>query len=462
MELYAQLAGHLGAALILLGVLFLLTAIFLKPIERSLGLLVGLPQKQFLFAVLLLAAALRVCWLFAFRPDLWADAEWYHRLAVNLSNGRGYVWDDGSPTAYLPIGYPLILSLLYRYLGDSVWVGQGLNLLLSLAILFPSYFLFRRVWNEQTARIGTLILAVSISQISWVGILFSEVTFAFLFMVQLLLTAEGLEHREFRWKWCMVAGFATGIAALIRPIALLVPAALFATFLLREDRRSPLVSRIALLYAVTFVVLIPLVVRNFMVFHAFIPISTNGGVNFWIGNNPEAGGYYWYPAYAHLTGSEVDQSRQGYALGLEWIAAHPGAAALNMFKKLFHLYHRDDFGVLFSLVSDHHSPPWTAGAASAIFSDLFYYALIVPAVWRIVAKRGSLSACEIFLLLTCVLVTCFYLIFFGSHRFHYPLYPILAGFAAAAFIGGAGSARGPQTHSRQNTIFGAERMSGIF
>jgi hypothetical protein len=71
----------------------------------------------------------------------------------------------------------------------------------------------------------------------------------------------------------------------------------------------------ALIILIACVVLAPNIIRNYAVFERFVPISTNGGINFLIGNNPQSTGKYYVPEEIHLEGNEAEQSIQAYAIG---------------------------------------------------------------------------------------------------------------------------------------------------
>lgn len=52
--------------------------------------------------------------------------------------------------------------------------------------------------------------------------------------------------------------------------------------------------RVCLIIFISLVVLLPWTIRNYKVHRAFIPITTQFGINFWIGNNPNATGTDFY------------------------------------------------------------------------------------------------------------------------------------------------------------------------
>ena len=70
------------------------------------------------------ALAIRVVWVVVFQTPPESDPVDYDRLAWQLAQGKGYVRDDGTPTAFRPVGYPAFLAAIYLVFGHS-WLAAG-------------------------------------------------------------------------------------------------------------------------------------------------------------------------------------------------------------------------------------------------------------------------------------------------------------------------------------------------
>lgn len=390
----------------------------------------SITRKRLIGITVVIALLLRVLWMLLFTSEPWADGIWYHQLAQHLAHGAGYTWSDGTPTAFIPAGYPVALSLAYRLFGDNMLTGKILNLFLSLAIVPLLFELFRNVWNERVARLGIVIYAFSIAQISFVGIVFSEMLFSVVLIAALVCVVRS--HAGDRvTMYDVMIGIFTGMAGLIRPVGLLIPLAATAVWLMHRMSLRLIARRIFFITVVTSIMLIPTIVRNYYLFHEIVPISTNGGINFLIGNNAEATGYYKMPSNIHLFGNEAEQSKQAYGLGFQWIRTHPVDALWGIMKKAFHLFHRNDSGILFSIVKTTSPVPWMVALCSMILENGIYYLLIILTAMYIYRHRSMLRLNEYFLIFVWCSMTLLYLIYFGSHRFHVPYTLLLMGFTAA-------------------------------
>jgi len=429
-EMYRNLIGSLPLGLLIAAAIGSIAFIVSGRLHRVVDWLASRARPQFLWIMLLTAAALRIGWLLLFSTRVWADGIWYHGFAQSLAQGKGYSWPDGTATAYLPIGYPAILSVLYSIFGEGMRVGKMFNLLLSVGMLPIIYDVYRAVWNERAARMGTMLLAITVTHFAFVNLLFSEMLFTFLLMLGVWAVVRSSEKGSISTYDVMI-GIVAGISALVRPIGLLLPVALLIALLWRKASLRLIGGRMALIGFFALAMLVPNIVRNYIQFHAFVPFSTNGGINFLIGNNPDATGYYTPPAGVELTGNEAEQSSQAYALGRQWLFSHPAEAVVLAGKKFFHLYHRDDSGILFSCVATQTPPPWILAATAIVSGNAMYWIVLFLGISYLVRYRGSLTLNEYFLIFLWCCVTLAHLLYFGSHRFHMPLIPVWIGFAAA-------------------------------
>jgi 4-amino-4-deoxy-L-arabinose transferase-like glycosyltransferase len=155
-----------------------------------------------------------------------------------------------------------------------------------------------------------------------------------------------------------IAGACLGLAALARPTILVFLPAIPFVFAARSDARAASNVRAwlqpsLLVVAACVVVLIPSTIRNYSIGKAIVPVAWSGGLNFYIGNNPESDGRSamipgttspWMggeeealaiasqQAGDSLTAAEA--SRFYRARGLAYIGAQPVAAAKLFLNKL--------------------------------------------------------------------------------------------------------------------------------
>jgi hypothetical protein len=325
-------------------------------------------SEEFLAAmVILVALAVRIFHvIFTARMnplahDLTLDAAIYDRWAKAL------VWGGEMPSTQLmqaPL-YPWFVSLVYRVFGPSLTAVRAAQAVLGAFTCGFVITATRRLLLSSTAGIiAGLIMALYLPAIFYEGVLLPATLILFLGSLFLVLMTHERGHAgPLR---LMAAGFVLGLSVLARPTALLlVPFAIAHLVIaprLAPDPPAPsLVRRIgALIVGLVFAVA-PLTIRNARTTGGFVPVTTGGGINFYIGNNPAATGFYSVPTFEGrpLGGTPEEQRRMMYSLaagklgrepsapevssfwlgeGLRWIRSDPGGwAALTWRKFLFFL-----------------------------------------------------------------------------------------------------------------------------
>lgn len=230
----------------------------------------------------------------------------FHAIVAHMLAGNGYayysVMADGTvtpnlvsdpvkvlPSAYMPVGYPLFLSGLAAVFGTSpagMVIIQMVQAMLGAAACFFLYQIADRIFGRRVALLAALLLAVyplfvySAAQISAVN-LYVPLNLA---LISALLAAA--EHT--RSRHALLAGLLMGLLVLSRAETLLYIPVLGAWLCVASDRAR--VRKTALLLVVTVLTVSPLAVRNAAVFGSPLPLTLSGGLNLWIGNNPEATG----------------------------------------------------------------------------------------------------------------------------------------------------------------------------
>ncbi len=391
----------------------------------------------------------RLLWAGFPHPKPFSDAEDYHACALGLLEGRGMMQEEGY-RAYRPPLYPLFLAGVYRLVGVDVRaayraqailgaISCGLLALLALWLFKPLRLPGPAWWPALACGLGLALFDIHIFM---VGVLMSETLFVFLLLGWLLALVEA--RTRGRWLSIVAAGLLHGLMALCRPLAVAyIPVSLFFLWNCRERSGSEASERGAnaglwrvlpfvLYLAVVVVTIAPWTVRNALVLGRFVPISTNGGVNFYIGHHP---GYsYWSTGDKEgirqaTELNEVDESARFFHLGWEQILSSPRQTLVDSAAKLRYLFTT-------------RVPPWPFGAQGSTvgferlslltwvqWGPLLALLALVGALLLLLRDRsarlfGGLVACH----LAAVIV------FFARSRFRLPLDPLLL----LSVVGGLG------------------------
>lgn len=223
------------------------------------------------------------------------DALFHYDWAENILSGN--FW--GNEVFFRAPLYPYLLAMLFKVSGSSVAFAIFVQHVIGTSTVVLVYLLCREYFRPGVALTAAAITALYWPLIYFEGELLIVTLIVALDTLLLWLTAIGLRKG---WASKMVIpGLVMGLSAIARPSILIVVPALPFIFrwAARDDgrwKRQTLAGAIG----VTLVVA-PVILRNAIVGKDFVPIASQAGVNFYIGNNPTSNG-----TQAEVPGARAD------------------------------------------------------------------------------------------------------------------------------------------------------------
>lgn len=294
--------------------------------------------------VLVCALVLRAAWIAAVPVMPVSDSVRYDLFAQNLAAGQGYV-DETGPTAYWPVGPSFLFSLCYRIAGPQpqhrFLAVALLNLLMSTGSVALTLHLARKWFTPRVALGAGLLLALWPSQIQFTTVLNSEIPMVFFVLAGLAAWTADRPALPLRGA---LAGAFLAAAAFMRPTALLLPLVFALARLVTHPRRLATLGAAGVMLATMLALLLPWSLRNQRTFGEFVLISTNGGVNFWMGNNPDTTGFYQPPPKLEFAG-EAERDRRLRSAALSYIRSDPPGFLKRTAIKAVRLHERETIGL---------------------------------------------------------------------------------------------------------------------
>ena len=293
------------------------------------------------------------------------DPHYYLVLAKNLLGGRGLVmfepYLDGQYRALYPPAYPLLLAGWGTVFGFTTESQLAFNTLTDLAAAFVMMRIGARLGNAGAGRAAGFLYLI------WPSALFSAAlaqkeSLSILLVLVVALAWLRLVERGTRDRVAVgMLGVAAGLLALSQPGWAPV-ALLFGLMLVRQGGfRRVIVSGMASA-AIAVVVMLPWWIRNWILFHAFVPLTTASGVSLWIGNNPDATGN-WEPTPPELRGlGELVYGPRAAAIAREWIVTHPGGFVHLTLQKFLRASGVAEFGLTRLHAMTPAMPSWVESA----------------------------------------------------------------------------------------------------
>jgi tetratricopeptide (TPR) repeat protein len=210
------------------------------------------------------------------------DASYHDTWAREILAGKA---SRGEPFFRAPL-YPYSLALVYLVSKGSYLAPRLVQFVLGGLTCAITFNLARRYFGLLAGAVAGLACAVYPVLIYFDGELLTENLFILLSMAGLTLL-EMARRRQRLGIW-FAAGLALGAALITRPnLAIFLPVAVAGAALFARRRLTA-----ALVVAAGLAIpLAPVTVHNYVVSGEFVPLVWQGGINFYLGNNPAATGW---------------------------------------------------------------------------------------------------------------------------------------------------------------------------
>jgi 4-amino-4-deoxy-L-arabinose transferase-like glycosyltransferase len=254
--------------------------------------------RRYLLKIVLIGLLLRLCgmvMMHSYRVKL--DYDEGAHIAAAIASGQGFSNPFGpptGPTAWLGPLFPFVLSRFFvafgAYTSTAIFWALVFNCVVSALTCIPIYFIARYSFGEKVARWSAWFWALFPYTMYW-GMRHPWDTplSAFLFALVFMMTVH-LAESSTLLKWAGY-GLLWGIAGLCNTAELVFLPFAGCWICYRQFRQGkPFVRNAAMGAILFFCVIAPWILRDYRVFHRFIPIRGNFGVEFHLGNTPDAMG----------------------------------------------------------------------------------------------------------------------------------------------------------------------------
>jgi len=384
-------------------------------------------KTRILLLLVLFALALRFAYFFTllghpeFRTPM-LDSRWFHDQALAISGGH---WSGPDAVFRGPL-YPVFLAGIYGVTGPDPAAARAVQLLLGgVSVLL-------------VARLGMVVFGASVgvlagvlAAVSWILVYFEgEILIAAILPLlgTLLLLSLLRADRRGGSSSYLLAGLLFGLFAAARPnILVLLPAALFWIGWRRWRKSAVLLAGVLLL-------LVPLTVRNRVVSGEWVLLSSQGGINFYIGNHRAADGRHAvFPGLPSWRNEDVERltaarighlpspnelSRFWFGEALAEIAADPARFLAGLLRKSFFLLHAYEVGNNRDLALYRRANP-------VLSLPLVSYGLLLPLALVGLLSSPRRSREKNLLVAFFVTYGLSLVLFFVCARFRVPLLPVL-------------------------------------
>jgi len=245
----------------------------------------------------------------------------YERLGAHAALAPGILDCDNFPHAYWPPGWIMTIGVLYKIFRPS---GTLLRLF-QIAVALATAWLIHRVAARMAGRLPAWLASAFF--------LLSSLTFTFtafyqydlllgfmLFLSGVVLFAGGAGKRDALRGVC--SGILLAFAALLSS-KVLAAAPIFALASFRGRSRRGALAAVGGFVVGIALVIAPWTIHNYRCTGELILVTTNGGINLYIGNNPLSTGGYHLPPEDSRPPYELYESAKWRREAVSYMREHP-------------------------------------------------------------------------------------------------------------------------------------------
>ncbi|MCA9675199.1 MAG: glycosyltransferase family 39 protein, partial [Myxococcales bacterium] len=359
-------------------------------------------------------------------------------VAIKVATGHGW---SGDWEFWKPPLYSYFLGGVFAITGDvDLWLPRVLQALFDGVTVWLTWKVARRLVTARQALIAAGAVALHGTLIYFTGELTSSTLATLLYVASLALLLDAGERPRW-WRWA-VAGLMLGLSTLCRAETILVVPAALAFAAVRAGAGWPRRAVAAAVVTVGLLVAMsPATIYNYRARGELVLVSTNGGINFYVGTDPRYHGVIGArpgPQWEELSrippmlGYTTDTALSRYwsARARERIAADPLGYAVHVARKLGHFAHGYELPSNYDVYRARRTSPvltallWTTPVLQFPAGLIMPLALIgVVVAWR----RRGVPLVAAFVGVQVVTAA----IFFVTARFRAPVVPMLCVLAVA-------------------------------
>ena len=375
-----------------------------------------------------LALSLRLIHVFSMRQSPYfthpvIDALTYHQAAVSIATGHGHP----DRVFWQPPGYSYFLAILYAFLGVRNFLAPRIvQAVLGASCAILTAWIGSSLFGRRAGLAAGCIVALYGMLIYFDGELLGASLTVFLQLGAVALAVLALRLDRPRQAW-FGAGLVAGLASLVTATSLILAAVI--AIAARRNAPAVLVG--------TALAIAPVSIRNVTRGGEFVPISSNAGINLYIGNNPDydrtvairpdrVWTEFTKEPFQHGVTTQSGASAYWTDRVLTWAATHPVDFLALQGKKLLLFLGGDEIYRNQAIYPSRQDSPVLAALLWKVPGLAFPFGVLAPLalLGLVVAWRKAPLLASIVLLYSLGVLA-----FFIAARYRVPLVPYLAIFA---------------------------------
>ncbi len=399
-------------------------------------------NKFYLFILLISTIIPRLIWVIFVNTKPISDFQLYHEYAVKACNGIYNVFNPTYNVFPFKFGYPLILSMFYKYFGENVLTAKILNIVSSAFLALLIYWAGKSFVSERTGRFASIFFALWPAQIMYSSVLGVEHIFTPLLVLSfglLVILEKSIQNKKTAYSISIVIGIIIGIANFAKPISIIFfPIFLFYLFVFIKAQDILIKScitklKILILAVLSFAVCFMLICYPYSKVTGVPLWKSSSGFSFLIGTNYNTSGAY--NANDSLILKEFNFNyekvhKESMDRAINRITSYPKQFLMLIEKKIIIQWSDDSFGQYWStnniedssfitmLIKNHTT--WFLAV-----TQLFYLVVLLFCILGVLYSIKNSVYSSIIPLLIFLCLFAIHIFLEVQSRYHYPAMPFL-------------------------------------
>jgi len=368
------------------------------------------------------------------------DEKYHDEWAREVADGRVL---DKAPFYRAP-AYSLVLGLTYAVFGRGYFMPRLLGIIIGSLSCVLIFLIGMELFSRQVGVLAGLLAGFYSMFLYYDSMLLTVYLEIFFYLLTVFWLLKWIKEKSTRAVF--LTGVFCGLASITRPnFIVFIPCV--ALIILLALPKTPIKSRLhqALLFiAGSMILILPVMLVNIIKGGDFVVIAWNGGINFFLGNNPDSNGWSatapglestWWGGYndaiviarqalgkQHLLPSEI--SNYWYLRGMNFVFGKPLEWLGLMVKKIYLLLNAFE-------LSNNQSIVGFKEFSWLLRIPVINYAMILAfSIWGIIKSGKNRKAAVVVMLLCAYALTI--VIFFVCARYRVVIVPFLIIFASYA------------------------------
>jgi len=268
-----------------------------------------------------------------FYNNFMLDEAFYNKWALSIAGGQ---WLGEGIFDALPL-YPYVLGIIFNLFGYDLFIARLVEIVIGSFSCVLLYLLAKEIFSKRVGIAAAIISILYAPFIFYSGIFVPAVFVVFLYLGTLLIFVKAIQ-RPTKLKFFLF-GIIAGLAVMTRAsILIFMLFALVWVMIISVDKKRA-VTNVLLALTGTMLVIMPVVLRNYIVSRDVVFLTSHAGMNLYIGNNDKADGMFKAPGWArsNIGGLQADaktiaERELGRSLKSSEVSRHYTSKAISFVK----------------------------------------------------------------------------------------------------------------------------------